>query len=213
MSEEKTSEIIIGAIKDRIYNRVYSFIITSTLAANWQHILIIMKSQQNIYTTLKNITSTPYFPFLYFVLPVLVGVIISIAMPHVTKIVEQRTAKANAYIRNSQILGDEEFKRDLELEKKMTSQIILDAAKNSLETSELNKRRDDLESQSRMYYVWLQGLLKSYESIGSKIETAEDLQKLLLALNENNAVYDQAIMPGFKQMMDDLKIYLDKNNG
>lgn len=212
MSEEKIIDVITGEIKGRIYNRVYSFIITSILAANWQHILIIIKSKQNIYTTLSNITSTPYFLLFYFIFPLLAGIVISIAMPHVTKIVEQRTAKANSYIRNSQILGDEAFKRDLELERKKTSQIALEAAKNALETSELYKKRDNLESQSKMYYNWLQGLLKSYESIGSKIETAEDLQKLLLALNENNAVYDQAIIPGFKGIMEDLKKYLDESN-
>ncbi|PBI79748.1 hypothetical protein A9993_08350 [Rahnella victoriana] len=212
MSEEKLSEIITGAIKERIYNRVYSFIITSILAANWQHILIIIKSKQNIYTTLNNITSTPYFLLLYFVAPVIMGVIISIVMPYVTNFVEQRTAKVNARIRNSRVLGDEAFKKDLELEREKTSKIKLNAANIALATSELHNQRDALESQSKMFYLWLQGLLKSYESIGSKIETAEDLQKLLLALNENNAVYDQAIIPGFKKMMDDLKKYLDKNN-
>lgn len=210
MVDKNITDTLSDAVKERLHNRVYSFILTSIIAANWQHIIIIIKSKRNIYATLNDITATSNFLLLYFFAPIIVGIALSFIMPFLTRLIEVATAKQHAIIKNSHLIGQAELEIELEKRKKKASKINLETVANDNKASNQKYQTEFLISQSKTYYKWLQGLLKSYENIGTKIENEQDLKKLLLELEKNEAVYDEAILPDFKKIMYEVKAVHEK---
>lgn len=212
MSDNNIKETVSEAIKERLHNRVYAYILTSVIAANWQHILIILKSKRDINSILTDITATNSFELYYFITPTFCGIVLALTMPFLTKYVEIFTAKQYVLIKNSQLIGEENFKLDIERRRKKTSEINLKTVINEKEASTIIYQTELLKSQSTSYYNWLRGLLTSYNKIGGKIENEQDLKRLLFELENNNSVFDEAILPEFKKMMHELKAVHEKQN-
>lgn len=196
---------VVGTVKDRLTNRLYMYMFSSVITANWQHILIILKSKNDIELTLGIIAYDKYLYFWYFLLPLFIGALLSILMPYCTRFISDLTASQYYLIKNSEKLGQSTIEMKLSKQKEKISEIKLRETKNNLEKSEIEYKRDLLKSQSANYYNWLNGILKAYEETGGKIETSDDLKKILLKLEEHNAVYDLALIPGFKKLMADIQ--------
>lgn len=196
---------VVETVKDRLTNRLYMYMFSSVVAANWQHILIILKSKNDIELTLGIMAFEDYFFLFYFLLPLIVGVGLALFMPYLTRLVSEFTASQYYLIKNSESLGKSAFELKLAKEKEKISEVELRKENNKLKQSKVKSELDILESQSKSYYRWLNGLLKAYEETGGKIETPDDLKRILLKLKEHEAVYDLALVPGFKKMIEDLK--------
>ncbi|HBR5116498.1 TPA: hypothetical protein ACQ7SR_002861 [Klebsiella pneumoniae] len=193
------------AVKDRLTNRLYIYMFSSLVAANWQHILIILKSKNDIELTLGIMAFENHLFILYFLLPLIVGAVLALFMPYCTRIVSEYTASQYYLIKNSDKVGQTALELKLATEKEKISEKERKKAKSDLETTNFKNQLDIFESQSKAYYKWLSGLLKAYKETGGKIETTDDLKKILLKLKEHNAVYDIEIVPEFEKMMANLE--------
>lgn len=205
MSEsDSVKESILEVAKDRLTNRLYMYMLSSVVVANFQHILLILKSKHDIELTLGLIAYEEYFYLKYFILPVFIGSVLSIIMPYLTRLTYEFTASQYYIIKNSDKL--EQSVLDLKISKRneAASEARLKNEINKIELSKLKSEYELLESQSRNYYGWLKGLLNAHEEVGGKIETDDDFKRFLFKLNENGAVYDVGIIPGFKELMQDL---------
>ncbi|EHR0609906.1 hypothetical protein KS898_003203, partial [Escherichia coli] len=99
------------AIKDKLFNKLFAYVVVSFFVVNWQEILILFKSKYDIYTTLSIVWvgdkyQIPYFgtfiasPFLaHFVMPFIYGTIASIVMPYITMRISKLTGRNYAQIR------------------------------------------------------------------------------------------------------------------
>ncbi|MHA0863172.1 hypothetical protein ACR9HT_02410 [Enterobacter wuhouensis] len=76
-------------IKDKLFNKVYFYIIVSFLLFNWQEIIILLKANEDIYYTLaiiftgKNFLGSIFLPawLAHFGLPIITGLLASILSP------------------------------------------------------------------------------------------------------------------------------------
>jgi hypothetical protein len=195
----------VEAVKDRLTNRLYMYMFSSVIITNWQHILIIIKSKNDIELTLGIMTFEPSFAFLYFILPVIFGTILAIAMPYCTRFVVELTASQYFLIKNSDVLGKTDVDIKIAKKKHRLSTIELQNENNEAEIKRIKSNNDILQSQSSAYYKWLQGVLKAYNETGGKINTPDDLKRMLLKLKEYDAVYDMELLPKFKKLMDDIQ--------
>ncbi|EFL2713383.1 hypothetical protein LAJ16_004281, partial [Escherichia coli] len=97
------------AIKDKLFNKVFAYILISFLIINWKDILILMKSKDDILYTLSVTFVGGKIPLVYegvlspwlyhFCLPFIFGIIASIAAPIVTLCVSKLTSKIYTEIR------------------------------------------------------------------------------------------------------------------
>ncbi|ERM14354.1 hypothetical protein L585_08475 [Pantoea ananatis BRT175] len=199
------TKVALDTVKERITNRLYMYVFSSVIAANWQNILIIFKSKNDIELTLGIMTFEPTFSIFYFYLPVLIGVILAITMPFFTRIIAEKTASQYYLIKKTEVVGEANFREKMANKEEQISQVKLRTTRNNSEIDRLKSQIEELESQSKAYFNWLKGLLNAYNETGGEIVTTDDLKKLLLKLKEHNAVYDLALVPGFKKLMNDIE--------
>ncbi|MBM7341257.1 hypothetical protein [Pantoea coffeiphila] len=205
MSEsDSLKESILEVTKDRLTNRLYMYMFSSVVVANFQHILLILMSKNDIELTLGLMAYEDLFYWKYFIFPILIGSILSIVMPYLTRLTYEFTASQYYIIKNSDKLGQSALDLKISKRKEAASEARLKNEINKIQLSTIKSDHDALESQSRNFYKWLKGLLKAHEEVGGKIENDEDFKRFLFKLHENGAVYDGAIIPGFKKLMQDL---------
>lgn len=202
---------VIETAKDRLTNRLYMYMFSSVLVANWQHILIILKSKNDIELTLGLMTFDAYFSFFYFYFPLLIGAALAILMPYCTRFISELTASQYYLIKNSEQFGLSTLKLKTAKRNEKISEIELRRANNEAKADNLKQTRDLLESQSTSYFHWLQGILKAYNETGGKIDTADDLKNILYKLKEHNAIYDLELLPDFIKLMGDIQ-QMDESN-
>ncbi|MGQ3940984.1 hypothetical protein ACTJM8_26800 [Enterobacter hormaechei] len=101
------------AIKDKIFNKIYFYILVSFLLVNWQEILILFKASEDVFYTLSIIfTSQMWFGYMlspwfaHFGLPILFGTLASALTPFVTYWISRVTAKRFAKIRRADRKAD-----------------------------------------------------------------------------------------------------------
>lgn len=209
--QEKIIEPVTTAIKERLYNPVYSFILTSLVAANWQNILIIIKSNKDIYITLNSITSKTNFELYYFLLPVIVGVFLSIVMPYITSLVAGFTAKPNSKITHAAEISEAKILEEIAEKKIRANKKELESVKLKESTLEITHQAEKLEETKNNYYIWLKGLLEAYEELDYKIESDDDILKFITAIKNKNAIFDNEFVTSFKNLMYDIERYREKN--
>ena len=81
---EAVKEVFNNALeqaKNRLNSHYFSYILTSLIAFNWQHILVLLMSKTDIEVILKMWRDTEGFALYYFVLPVVTGYCASFLFP------------------------------------------------------------------------------------------------------------------------------------
>lgn len=81
---EAVKEVVNNALeqaKNRLNSHYFSFILTSLIAFNWQHILVLIMSKKDIEVILKMWGDTEGFALNYLIIPVVTGYIASFLFP------------------------------------------------------------------------------------------------------------------------------------
>ncbi|EIH1191645.1 hypothetical protein C5N85_004594, partial [Escherichia coli] len=115
-------------IKDKIFNKVFAYVVISFLIFNWKDILIILKSKDDILYTLSIVFvggNVPFFdnwivsPWVYhFVIPFGYGVFASVLAPILTLKISKLTSKLYTEIRY--LDEDADYDKRIELQRKKT---------------------------------------------------------------------------------------------
>ncbi|EIT0910320.1 hypothetical protein L1G24_003814, partial [Escherichia coli] len=133
------------AIRDKLFNKLFAYVVVSFFVVNWQDILILFKSKYDIYTTLSivwvgdeyNIPFLSSFilpPFVaHFVMPFIYGTVASVIIPYVTLFISKATGRNYARIRYLDYEFDLKEKAKIEdlmfdLRSKESARLDLDAA-------------------------------------------------------------------------------------
>lgn len=211
------------AIKDKLFNKLFAYVVVSFFVVNWQEILILFKSKYDIYTTLSIVWvgdkyQIPYFgtfivsPFLaHFVMPFIYGTIASIVMPYITMRISKLTGRNYAQIRYIDHEFDSEEKARVKallrnLKKKEEELLKLEeqieGQQKILNTIEEKKR--EIESARVALYHGIKVIVDIYKAKDKRISTKEDLADLLKAIEESDFYKDTGLW-GINKLIDDVE--------
>lgn len=211
------------AIKDKLFNKLFAYVVVSFFVVNWQEILILFKSKYDIYTTLSIVWvgdkyQIPYFgtfiasPFLaHFVMPFIYGTIASIVMPYITMRISKLTGRNYAQIRYIDHEFDSEEKARVKallrnLKKKEEELLKLEeqieGQQKILNTIEEKKR--EIESARVALYHGIKVIVDIYKAKDKRISTKEDFADLLKAIEESDFYKDTGLW-GVNKLIDDVE--------
>ncbi|MCU6683990.1 hypothetical protein M8320_18520 [Leclercia sp. H6W5] len=168
------------AIKDKIFNKIYFYILVSFLLINWQEILILFKSNEDIFYTLSIIfTSQMWFDYMlpawfaHFGLPILFGTLASALTPFVTYWISKVTAKRFAKIRRADRKADLEVEdefQDLRI-KLVTKTNKADNLLNrinllEMQNATMSKKNTQPQEHRRQLFFGIKAFVDYYETKG-----------------------------------------------
>ncbi|HIB4353373.1 TPA: hypothetical protein ACWQ2P_003067 [Escherichia coli] len=211
---DAAKDVMEYVIKDKLFNKVFAYILISFLVVNWRDILILFKSKEDILYTLSIVFVGGKLPFLdgvvlspwvaHFFLPFVYGVIASIVSPIVTLAVsyvttniyyEMKFLDVNAY-ENKRKKQAKDVKERIDLEMNgRYSQKVLDERKKDLKDidNEIKNKQDNFDKKRKEFianinltYDNILSLSELYKNGGFKIENQQDLYKFLSAIKESS---------------------------
>ncbi len=215
------------AIKDKIFNKIYFYILVSFLLVNWQEILILFKSGEDILYTLSIIfTSQMWFGYMispwfaHFGLPILFGILASALTPFVTYWISRVTAKRFAKIRRA------DRKADLEVEDEFQDLRIKLVTKTNKAESLLNRinllemqnasiseKNIQLQEHRKQLFFGIKALVDYYETKGA-LKTPEDFAEFLTLVEKTDFYKDQTIIGRVNKLLENIKnIYFEEPEG
>lgn len=223
-NEQNNNSDFSSQIKDKLFNKVYFYIIVSFLLFNWQEIIILLKAKEDIYYTLAIIfTGKTYFGDIFvpawvahFGLPIITGLLASILSPYITFAVFYLTSDCFAKIRHGDRIADQKVlgmlasarralaKQDIEINS--LEQRNLDLKKNNdalvLKNNELLEKRRDL-------YFGIKAFVDCYDE-KEGLHNEADVIAFLKEVEHTEFYKDGGIMKKAPLLIEDLKgIYIE----
>lgn len=216
-----------NAIKDKLFNKLFAYVFISFLMVNWQEILILFKSNDDILYTLSVVWTGHYILSMeivnwqgiflpawvyHFGLPFLFGTIASVAMPWATQFIVSLTSRAYARIRHIDYEGDIK-------EKDRIQNLRIKLAKKTALASNLESKNATLTEQAEAFekaiatlkhtrvelFYGVKAIVDIYDGLGQKIENPNDFAELLKSVEKSDFYRDQAL-PKISRLIDELKI-------
>ncbi|EGZ6560467.1 hypothetical protein JJF66_003888 [Escherichia coli] len=191
------------AIKDKLFNKVFAYILISFLIINWKDILILMKSKDDILYTLSVTFVGGKIPLVYegvlppwlyhFCLPFIFGIIASIAAPIVTLCVSKLTSKIYTEIRYLDADMDQNKRKALQIkETEIIKSIndtqfnkrIMDENKNELER--LLRQQKEIMAAIKLLYDDVGVIIELFKSKGVGIDSPEKLYDFVMAIKKTS---------------------------
>lgn len=215
------------AIKDKIFNKIYFYILVSFLLVNWQEILILFKSSEDIFYTLSIIfTSQMWFGYMFspwfahFGLPIIFGTLASAFTPFVTYGISRVTAKEFAKIRRADRKADLEVEDEfqdlrIQLVNKTNKADSLVNRINLLEmhNATLSEKNTQLQEHRRQLFFGIKAFVDYYETKGP-LKTPEDFAELFKLVEKTEFYKDFAIVGRVNKLLGDIKsIYFEDLEG
>ncbi|MDM4405826.1 hypothetical protein JJJ10_22290 [Klebsiella grimontii] len=216
-----------NAIKDKLFNKLFAYVFISFLVVNWQEILILFKSSDDILYTLSVVWTGRYIlsmemfdwagVFLpawgyHFGLPFIFGTIASVAMPWATQFIVSLTSRAYARIRHIDYEGDiKEKNRIQNLRIKLAEKTALASnleSKNARLTEQaeaFEKAIANLKHTRVELFYGVKAIVDIYDGLGQKIENPNDFAELLKSVEKSDFYKDQTLSK-ISRLIDELKI-------
>lgn len=211
-------------VKDKIFNKVYFYIIVSFLLFNWQEIIILLKAKEDVYYTLAIIfTGKTFFGGIFlpawlahFGLPIITGLLASILSPYITFAVLYLTSDCFAKIRHGDRIADQKVLGMLASARRALAK--QDAEINSLEQRnlDLKKNNDALMSKNnellerrREVFFGIKAFVDCYDE-KEGLHNEADVIAFLKEVEHTEFYKDDAIRIKMPMLIEDLKrIYLE----
>jgi len=211
-------------IKDKLFNKVYFYIIVSFLLFNWQEIIILLKANEDIYYTLaiiftgKNFLGSIFLPawLAHFGLPIITGLLASILSPYITFAVFYLTSDCFAKIRHGDRIADQKVLGMLASARRALAK--QDAEINSLEqrNMDLKKNNDALTNKNnellerrRELFFGIKAFVDCYDE-KEGLHNEADVIAFLKEVEHTEFYKDGAIIIKVPKLIEDLKrIYLE----
>ncbi|EJR0137578.1 TPA: hypothetical protein ACNROY_004215 [Escherichia coli] len=211
------------AIRDKLFNKLFAYVVVSFFVVNWQDILILFKSKYDIYTTLSivwvgdeyNIPFLPSFilpPFVaHFVMPFIYGTVASVIIPYVTLFISKATGRNYARIRYLDYEFDLKEKAKIEdlmfdLRSKESARLDLDAAieERIKSLSAIDSKNKELLDDRVALFEGIKAIVDVYTEKNKRISSPEDFVDLLKAV-ERTDFYKDIGLSGINDLIADLK--------
>lgn len=225
VNEQKNTQNDFSAqLKDKLFNKVYFYIIVSFMVFNWQEIIILFKAKEDIYYTLAMIfTGNTLFGefflpawFAHFGLPILTGLLASVLTPYITFLVFSLTSGCFAKIRYVDRAAD--LKLQGELAKAKEALTKQEEKNSSLEKRNMDLKRDNenlaskntsLLEQRRQLFFGIKAFVDCYDE-KKGLRSEKDVIDFLKEVEHTDFYRDQVIIKKIPKLIDDLKIiYLE----
>ncbi|WP_142971381.1 hypothetical protein [Enterobacter hormaechei] len=211
-------------LKDKIFNKVYFYILFSFLLFNWQELIILLKAKEDIYYTLAIIYTGKaglggiFIPawLAHFGLPIITGLIASVFSPFVTAIVSGLTSDSFAKIRYGDKIADDrviemmtEARQNIakkEREINGLEQLNLDLKK---ENDILTAKNNEMLSVRRELFFGVKAFIDCYDE-KKGLNTEADVIAFLKEVEHTDFYKDDDIKIKGPKLMEDLKkFYLE----
>ncbi|MCX9955994.1 hypothetical protein [Escherichia coli] len=210
-------------IKDKIFNKVFAYVVISFLIFNWKDILIILKSKDDILYTLSIVFvggNVPFFdnwivsPWVYHVvIPFVYGVFASVLAPILTLKLSKLTSKLYTEIRYLDEAAD--YDKRIELQRKKTklnqatndakySKQILDENENKL--NDLAKKQREICGAIKLLHTDVGSIIELYKNKGVSIESPQDLCDFIVAIKSTSFYNDDK---HFNKLVSDISSLFD----
>lgn len=171
VSQEEDSKSFWNLFPDRFKNGLYGYIITSFLLFNWENILLILKSKNDIEMTLIYISTQQNFTFNFFWMPLISGIIAAFTMPLISTGYSLYTGGMTAMRNDSLGFGGllwKNIKANLELRQSGTHEII---NKLNQEVADLSEMAEVLNDKVNTYLAHKNNLESFLEKIVGVYQT------------------------------------------
>lgn len=185
MSQEEDNKSFWNIFPDRFKNGFYGYIITSFILFNWENIVLILKSKNDIEMTLIYISVQQNFTFNFFWLPFIYGILAAFIMPLISTGYSLYTGGMTAMRNDSLGFGGllwNNIKKNLELKQ---SGILDTIDKLNTEVIQLKKDSDKLRDDIKERLILKENLevflgkvvdvYQEHPSINTEIELLEIL--------------------------------------
>ncbi|HIE5387711.1 TPA: hypothetical protein ACXNPR_001034 [Enterobacter cancerogenus] len=231
-AEAKQMEGIIktfeGAVKDKLFNKIYAYVLIAFLLINWQEIIILFKSKEDIYYTLAMVftgqkymlwgTEGIFFPawFAHFGLPFVTGLFASVMAPYVTYLTSRVTSKWFAKIRREDGIADLAVEEEYQNHRLKVAQKTKDANNLAQEIERMFKeneiliaRNNTLQERRTELFFGVKAMVDCYDE-KKGLKTQSDVVDFLKSVEDSDFYKDQAIIRRINALIEDLKaIYFD----
>ncbi|EMH2329259.1 hypothetical protein RRR72_000931 [Citrobacter freundii] len=145
-SEESITESVKQALKERVSNPLWGYIILSWVGFNWKSIAIMCLSEASVVTRIQQITSTEDFYLKTLCYPVGLGFILATFFPYFSNLVTLLQVKATAWRVRQKVEAE-----GLEESARLASTLKIEEQKNKIEEEVLKievlkKEREQLQN-------------------------------------------------------------------
>ncbi|MFI8014903.1 hypothetical protein ACIEGK_27960 [Citrobacter freundii] len=144
MSKQEDTKSLFDFFPERFKNGLYGYILTSFVVFNWENIILILKSKNDIEMTLIYISLQQNFSWNFFWLPLLLGIFAAFMMPLVSTLYSLTIAGITEASKDSEGIGTltwRNIKSSLEMKSMLKDKSI---EKLKSEVTELNDKRTNL---------------------------------------------------------------------
>lgn len=223
-NEQNNNSDFSNQIKDKLFNKLYFYIIVSFLLFNWQEIIILLKAKEDIYYTLAIIfTGKTFFGGIFlpawlahFGLPIITGLLASILSPYITFAVFYLTSDCFAKIRHGDRIADQKVlgmlasarralaRQDVEINS--LEQRNLDLKKNN---EALVSKNNELLERRRELYFGIKAFVDCYDE-KEGLHNEADVIAFLKEVEHTEFYKDSGILRKAPKLIEDLKrVYLE----
>ncbi|HAV1851642.1 hypothetical protein [Enterobacter hormaechei] len=215
MSEEESKTIFqkgFDIAVDRIKNNFYGYLITSFAIFNWENIILILKSKNDIEMTLIYISVQPNFAHNFFWEPLKWGILASFVMPLISTIYCLSVGVITSFRDESRKIGQYFFDLLLSIvstsisERKLVSGKLAERLKNQrLEFDILKQRTASALEQKAKIDEFLLKVARAY-ALNPKLNDEKDLEKIFKALYHEDLrdMYsEQSIIGRFFELLEE----------
>lgn len=190
MSKEEDTKSVFDFFPERFKNGFYGYIITSFVVFNWENIILILKSKNDIEMTLIYISLQQDFSLNFFWLPLIFGIIAAFIMPIISTLYSLSIAGFTMARKDSEGFGTltwKSIKSSLEMKNMLKDKSI---EQLNLEVKQLNDKRTNLLDHNSLLLeqkenleLFLNKVLDVYEK-HPELKTKENLFDFLSAVKE-----------------------------
>lgn len=222
--QNKNNDDFSTTLKDKLFNKVYFYIIVSFLLFNWQEIIILLKAKEDIYYTLaiiftgSTVLNGIFLPawLAHFGFPIITGLLASILTPHITFSVFYLTSGCFAKIRHGDRMADLKLQ-----EKLMSARNALTKQKEGInyleqrnkdlmkENTNLTNKNNSLKDTRREIFFGIKAFVDCYDE-KKGLHTENDIIDFLKEVEHTEFYKDEEIKIKAPKLIADLKrIYLE----
>lgn len=212
-----------GGLRTKLFNKIYFYVLVSFLVLNWQEIIILIKSKEDIYYTLSMIFTGRSFwlPFIgdfvlspwtaHFGLPLVTGLLASLGTPFITYNVSKPTSKWFARIRREDGMADLEVEKEYQ---QLRTSIAGETKKaNGLEQENLELQKENelllsrnktLQEQRVELFYGIKAFVDCYDE-NKGLHTQSDIINFLKQAEQTDFYKDGSISRRLPKLIEDLK--------
>lgn len=220
----------INSLKDKLFNKIYFYVLISFLLFNWQEIIILLKAKEDIYYTLSVIFTNQHYGiwftngiilpawFAHFGLPLISGLIASVVAPFVTYLTSSVTSKWFARIRREDGLADLEVEKEYQDLRSAIARKTIEG--NNLESKNLELQKENtlllsknksLHDQRTTLFYGIKAFVDCYDERNG-LHSNHDLVEFIKAVELTDFYKDDAIFKKIPKLVRDLKRMYTEGN-